>query len=301
MKRHPLYIETRIKCAFDVLWERTQDPSQHQLWDLRFSEIHYLPKSSPEEPQRFRYATRIGFGLAVEGVGESVAARTTGKGESTSVLKFGSENPLSLIREGSGYWKYAPEGTGIRFWTGYDYRTRWGFAGAVFDRWVFRPLMVRATAWSFDRLKNWIEKGIHPRQALISQLTVSITSLTLGSVWIYQGLFPKLLFKHTGEFRMLAQAGLFPGHEADALNVLGCAEVFFGAAVLFLQDRRTHWLSLLALPVLGAGALLCDPGSFLRPFNPLTFNLALMALSAVALIHIPAVPKASNCKTRQVP
>ncbi len=57
------------------------------------------------EPQRFRYATRIGFGLCVEGAGESVGNRTA-EGQRTSVLKFWSDDPKSLIKEGSGYWKY---------------------------------------------------------------------------------------------------------------------------------------------------------------------------------------------------
>jgi hypothetical protein len=72
---------------------------------------------------------------------------------------------LSLIREGSGYWKYIPTEHGIRFVTWYDYRTRFGTAGAVFDRLVFRPLMGWATAWSFDRLRLWLEQGIDPSKA----------------------------------------------------------------------------------------------------------------------------------------
>jgi hypothetical protein len=35
-------------------------------------------------------------------------------------------------------------------------------AGRVFDRLVFRPLMGWATAWSFDRLRLWIERGLEP-------------------------------------------------------------------------------------------------------------------------------------------
>ena len=54
-----------------------------------------------------------------------------------SSLKFSSEDPRSIICEGSGYWKYVPTPDGIRFLTWYDYRTRFGRAGAVFDRVVF--------------------------------------------------------------------------------------------------------------------------------------------------------------------
>ena len=51
MKRDPLYIETKINCELETLWERTQDPSIHQQWDLRFSEISYLPKNAEADPQ----------------------------------------------------------------------------------------------------------------------------------------------------------------------------------------------------------------------------------------------------------
>ena len=298
LKRRSLYIETHIACDLGVLWERTQDPALHQLWDLRFSEITYLPKESEQAPQCFRYATRIGFGFAVEGVGESLATRTSKKDESISVLKFSSDSPLSLIREGSGYWKYAPDANGIRFWTGYDYRTRWGGGGAAVDRWIFRPLMVWATAWSFDRLKNWIEKGIHPRQALIAQATVTLTSLAVGFAWVWHGLVPKLLFKDRGELELLRASGLFSGREIFLLNTLGVGEILFGAAMILFQGRFLHRANLLAMPVLAAGAWFSDPTIFLRPFNPLTFNLALMALSGVALLHLDAIPKASRCKTR---
>ena len=105
----------------------------HQEWDLRFSEISYLPKNAPTDPQKFLYSTKVGFGVKVNGIGESVATRTKDNGESTSVLKFSSDNQISLIKQGTGYWKYVPEADGIKFFTGYDYETRWGFFGNLID------------------------------------------------------------------------------------------------------------------------------------------------------------------------
>ncbi|HUS02913.1 MAG TPA: hypothetical protein VMY77_14345, partial [Chitinophagaceae bacterium] len=184
VKRKPLYIETSINCDLNTLWTYTQDPSIHQLWDLRFSEIKYLTKANPTDPQTFLYSTKIGFGIKVNGIGESVATKTKDNGESTSVLKFSSDSNLSVIKQGSGYWKYVPESEGIKFFTGYDYETRWGIFGQVFDKFVFRPLMIWATAWSFDCLKNWIEKGLHPKQVIKAQVTVMLSSIALSLVWI---------------------------------------------------------------------------------------------------------------------
>jgi hypothetical protein len=298
MNRKPLYIETKIRCDMETLWKTTQDPGSHEKWDLRFSSIHYLPKKKTNDPQKFLYTTRIGFGLQVSGLGESVATRAKDGGERTSVLKFWSREPLSIIRKGAGFWKYVPEKDGIKFYTGYDYDTRWGFLGSLFDRFVFRPLMVWATAWSFDRLKNWLEKGIAPRQALLSFLTVAGISLGLGVVWIYQGLVPKLLFADSGEIGILKQLGLCPGHERDLLAAIGIGEILFGLLMFLRQRRWVHVLNLLSLVVLGAGALKSSPLLYTLPFNPFALNFSMMVLSGAALLHFENLPRPDRCVTR---
>src|SRR2546423_705319 len=91
----------------DSLWNATQSPDVHERWDLRFTEIRYLPRSTDMEPQRFLYATRVGFGVGITGEGESVGHADRG-GDRTSALRFWSDDRKSLIRKGSGYWRYAP-------------------------------------------------------------------------------------------------------------------------------------------------------------------------------------------------
>lgn len=72
-----IYVEIQIRAGVEEVWRRTQVPDLHELWDLRFTAIDYLPRRSEEEPQRFRYSTRLGFGLKVNGEGESTGhART---------------------------------------------------------------------------------------------------------------------------------------------------------------------------------------------------------------------------------
>src|SRR5437762_14123478 len=104
-----IYVEIPIRASMDELWEKTQNPQLHQRWDLRFTQIEYLPRQG-EEPQSFLYRTRIGFGLKIDGQGESVGERDGNDAERTSSLKFWSDDPKSLIKAGSGYWKYAPNG-----------------------------------------------------------------------------------------------------------------------------------------------------------------------------------------------
>jgi len=299
LNRRPLYIETRINCDLDTLWTHTQDPAIHQLWDLRFTEIKYLPKNNPTDPQKFLYSTKIGFGIKVNGIGESIATKTKDNGESTSVLKFSSDSNLSIIRLGSGYWKYSAESDGIKFFTGYDYETRWGIFGKVFDKFIFRPLMIWATAWSFDCLKNWIEKGLHPKQGINAQLTVLLSSIALSLVWIYQGLIPKLLFSNSGEIEILKQSGMFTGNEKNVLTFIGWTEILFGLIILFVHKKSIHVINIIVLLLLSAAALFTNAKIFTFPFNPFSLNISMIAISMIAILNIRFLPKASNCITKQ--
>jgi len=162
-----IYVETTVRGDMATLWARSQDPRQHQRWDLRFTTIE------PAGPGRFRYAVRVLPGVEISGTGTHGGERHRPDGSATSVLRFGSLHPLSLLRGGSGFWRYIPSSRkadeSVRFLTGYDYEVRWGIAGRAADR-VFRPLMGWGTAWSFDRLRLWVERGITPEQALRNAL-----------------------------------------------------------------------------------------------------------------------------------
>ncbi|MEO6089538.1 MAG: hypothetical protein ABIQ18_41165 [Umezawaea sp.] len=164
-QRRTLYVETLIQADLDELWRQTQEPHLHQRWDLRFTRIDYLPKADPAAEQRFRYSVRVLPGLTVDGTGVSVGERTKLNGSRTSALRFSSAHPLSLIRSGAGYWQYVPTSAGIRFLTGYDYQPGWGRLGLLADR-PFRLLMGWGTAWSFDRLRLWLERGVPPEVSL---------------------------------------------------------------------------------------------------------------------------------------
>ncbi|MFD0524923.1 hypothetical protein [Paractinoplanes durhamensis] len=72
----------------------------------------------------------------------------------------------------------------MRFLTGYAYRTRWGVAGRLVDL-AFGPVFGWATAWSFDRLRLWLEHGITPERArlhAIVELLLRAAVVTLAVV-----------------------------------------------------------------------------------------------------------------------
>lgn len=159
----PLYVETRIDAPLAHLWARTQQPHDHARWDLRFTEITPVGWDAIGRHE-LRYATRVLPFVTVSGTGVNAGERHRPDGSCTSALQFASDHPLSLIEKGSGFWRYQPTAGGIRFLTGYDYRPRWGRAGRLLDT-AFRPLMGWATAWSFDRLRLWLETGVTPERS----------------------------------------------------------------------------------------------------------------------------------------
>jgi hypothetical protein len=196
MQHRPgIYVEIIIRGDVEEVWKHTQRPELHELWDLRFTTIRYLPRVSEAEPQRFLYTTQIGFGLQIDGEGESTGNREETTGLRTSALKFWSRDLKSLIEEGSGYWQYIPTEDGVRFLTWYDYQTRFGAAGRSLDRLLFRPLLGWATAWSFDRLRLWIDNGLAPKAALRLAAIHAWARSAFAFFWLLLGLVPNLLFK----------------------------------------------------------------------------------------------------------
>jgi len=66
-----IFVQIDIAGSIDRLWDLTQTPQLHRRWDLRFTDIQYLPRPDLAEPQRFLYVTRIGFGLCIRGEGST--------------------------------------------------------------------------------------------------------------------------------------------------------------------------------------------------------------------------------------
>lgn len=286
-------VEIFIRGSLDDIWEKTQTPPLHQRWDLRFTDITYLPHT---QPQRFLYATRIGFGLRISGEGETVAEHEGEEGPRTSSLKFWSDDPKSLIREGSGYWQYIPSQDGVRFLTWYDYRTRFGWPGHIFDRAIFRPLIDWATAWSFDRLRLWIEKGIDPAVSLQRNLVYSVARLTIAFIWLYHGLVPKLLVHHPDELLPLLQAGISADAALVIVNVVGVAEIFLGLMLLIRWRSRRLLLVTIALMLFAlAGVAFTAPVLLVAAFNPVSLNLSMIALAVIAYLTGVDLPSAAAC------
>jgi hypothetical protein len=290
-RRTPIYVESLIDAPMDALWAATQDPDRHQRWDVRFGEITYLPKVDGE-PQRFTYATTLVPGCTVAGTGESLGDRDRADGTRWSGLKFWAGDRRSIIEAGAGYWRYVPTDEGVRFLTRYDYRPRWGRFGEAADRYLVRPAFGWATAWSFDRLRLWLEQGIAPEHAR-NQAIAHATAVTgLAGAWIYQGVVPKLLAVDADEVRLWRSALGFSERSARrAVRAAGAAEVVAG--ILTIRGSRQRWpfvATAIAMPILALSAAKADRRAFTRAFNPASLNWSMAALAIVALATADDLP-----------
>jgi hypothetical protein len=190
-----------------------------------------------------------------------------------------------------------PNKDGVTFLTWYDYETRFGAPGRVIDRLIFRPLMGWATAWSFDRLRLWIERGIAPAASLRACVLHGLARLTLAFVWLYQGLVPKLIARHPDELRMLLDGGLAPAAAQSALTAIGLAEVGMALALLFSWRKR--WVLLVNILFMAAallGVAMNSPTYLFAAFNPVVFNACVVVLSLMGYVAAKDMPSAKRCK-----
>lgn len=300
IKSKPVYVEIAIHTQMDKLWRATQTPNLHEQWDLRFSSITYLPKKA-DEPQRFTYKRKLGFGQEIEGWGITAGSHEGKNGERASSLHFGTDNAISPIKEGKGYWKYIPNGNFITFLTQYDYDVNFGQFGQRVDRLLFRPLIGWGTALSFDVLKRWMEKGEAPYSQYFRFFINWFITFLFCFIWIYQGLIPKLIYMHADEISMVENLVPYSYEKAYWMVVIiGIIEIIFGLFWLLYKNKRNLFrLQIIIFPLLTITAIIAQPSTLTHPFNPLTFNLSLLFISIVGFIMSKDVPSATTCKRKR--
>jgi hypothetical protein len=282
-RRRPIYVESRIHAPIERLWEATQSPGAHQRWDVRFGTITYLPRGDGE-PQRFTYATTVAPGVTVAGTGESLGDRDRSDGTRWSGLKFWAADRRSIIDTGAGYWRYVPTDDGIRFLTRYDYRPRWGRLGELIDRWIFRPVFGWATAWSFDRLRLWLEDGTPPERSRDQAVAHATAVAGLVGVFAYQGLVPKVWRLDRDEVAIWQNLGLPLSRAEKVVRAVGALEASFAVATAARSGKRWPYvIALAAMPTLAIGAAKADRSILTKAFNPASLGLAVAALAGVAL------------------
>jgi hypothetical protein len=146
-----IVVEAMVPAPVELVWQRTQDPALHVLWDIRFNTIRYLDDNDQRGFNLMDYRTRIGFGLEVAGFGHYLQSIPL----SLSTFEFDSHDWKSLITLGRGIWLYKPHDHATYFKTVYDYQVRHGLAGRLVDYLFFRNFIRLATEWGFETLRLW--------------------------------------------------------------------------------------------------------------------------------------------------
>jgi hypothetical protein len=300
MAAKPIYIEIEIQSDVEKIWEYTQQPQLHEQWDLRFSSITYNERLHEDDPQTFAYTTKVIPGIQVSGWGESKGTHEKESGEKISSLHFGTEQMISPIAEGKGYWKYVPHEKGVTFLTQYNYDVRFGAIGKLFDR-LFRPLVGWATALSFDALKRWLETGESPKTQYRRFFAFYAVCFLFFFVWFYQGLVPKVIGQHPLEISMLTQLSpLTEVQASSAIIWIGIAEMVFGCCWLIPKlQKYLLQLQIIVFPLLTISAVFANSSVATAPFNVVTFNGALWILSVVGLLLTTQLPSARSSKRKR--
>jgi len=146
-----IVVEAMIPAPVELVWERTQDPDQHVLWDIRFTRIRNLDRIDERGFNLMDYRTKIGFGIEVCGYGHYLQSTPL----VLSTFEFDSDDWKSLITRGRGIWLYKTTDGGTYFKTVYDYDNRFGVIGRIIDALLFRNLIRLATEWGFETLRLW--------------------------------------------------------------------------------------------------------------------------------------------------
>lgn len=106
----------------------------------------------------------------------------------------------------------------------------------------------------------------------------------LGLSWIYHGFFPKLFTIAPLERQLTATMGFSPDISDLITRGAGLGEMVFGLLLIVLyKNRMIHFLNILALLGLLLYVVLMMPVLLVEAFNPVTTNLALIALSIVLI------------------
>ncbi len=117
-------------------------------------------------------------------------------------------------------------------------------------------------------------------------LTLLLCRAALALSWIYQGAVPKIVCQSRGEIDLLGHVIPVYQWACEALLWMGAAEILFGLFLLVARWSWVFWLNVAALVGLLCFVALFEPTMFLLPFNPLTLNVSLIALSVIAVLEL---------------
>ena len=105
-----------------------------------------------------------------------------------------------------------------------------------------------------------------------------VCRVSLGLVWLYEGLVPKILFIRADEIDLVRRSGIFFGTPELTLQLLGAAQVAFAIWLLIgFAQRLAVLLGTVGMAVLIALVARTNPWMLTDPYGALIKDLCLVA------------------------
>ena len=117
--------------------------------------------------------------------------------------------------------------------------------------------------------------------------TVQMARYMITFVWLYHGIFPKLVHVAPLEQLMTGSIGFSDDISYLITKAAGIGEVIFGLLFfVFYKTKLMNILNILALAFLLISVAILQPQLLIEAFNPVTTNVSIMAFSFVLLNEI---------------
>lgn len=117
------------------------------------------------------------------------------------------------------------------------------------------------------------------------QRIIRVARLTLGAVWLYQGIVPKWLAQGAFELDIVERSGLYLVSPEWMLAAVGIPETLFG--IWILSGWQPRWAvagATLCMLILQGLVVWVQPDLLIGPFGGLTKNWGLVALAWIVWV-----------------
>ncbi len=119
----------------------------------------------------------------------------------------------------------------------------------------------------------------------------AVARVCLAFVFAWHGIVPKLWRRSPDELIMLTASGIPDATAGPLLTAIGVAEVVWAVALLLLwRSRGILVATAVAMAITLVGVAVTSPQYVAHAFNPLTLNLSVIALCAVAWLSAEERP-----------
>jgi uncharacterized membrane protein YphA (DoxX/SURF4 family) len=107
---------------------------------------------------------------------------------------------------------------------------------------------------------------------------ILISRLSLGLVWFYEGLVPKLVFVRQDQVELVRRSGIYFGTPEFFLQLLGAAQVAFAIWLLLgFRERLAVATATLGMWILIVLVAMANPSMLTDPYGALIKDLCLTA------------------------